>query len=128
MVNYQEGKIYKIISNSDDDICYVGSTTKKFLSQRMAEHKNRYKCWKNGKHIKITVFELFEKYGIENCRIELLEIFPSNSKDELTKKEGEHIKLLNCVNKRIEGRTLQEHLEQKKIYGIKNRPNRNKNI
>jgi len=114
MVNYQEGKIYKIVSNTDDDICYVGSTTKKYLSQRMTKHKSDYKRWKNGKANKVSSYELFEKYGIENCKIELLEIFPCNSKDELTKKEGDHIRALNCVNKKIAGRTIKEYYDENK--------------
>ena len=128
MVNYQNGKIYKIVSNTDDDICYVGSTTKKYLSQRMDTHRNNYKR-ENKKHNNTSAFELFEKYGIENCRIELLEIYPCNTKDELIKKEGQHIKILNCVNKRVEGRTKKEYYqdnkakisERKKIYHQKNK-------
>ena len=112
MVNYQDGKIYRIVSNRDDEIFYVGSTTKKYLSQRMDTHRSCYKSWKNGKGYKVTVYDLFEKYGIENCSIELLQLAPCNSKDELTKKEGEYIRVLNCVNKVKPNRTPLE----KKIY------------
>ena len=108
MVNYQNGKIYKIVSNTDDDICYVGSTTNKYLCQRMTKHKNNYKVWKNGKTNNTSSYELFEKYGFENCRIELLELVPCNSRDELTKKEAEYIRALNCVNKVLPDRTLKE--------------------
>lgn len=108
MVNYQQGKIYKIVTNTDDDICYVGSTTNKYLCQRMTKHKNNYKVWKNGKTNNTSSYELFEKYGFENCRIELLEIFPCNSRDELTKKEAEYIRALNCVNKVLPDRTVKE--------------------
>jgi hypothetical protein len=112
MPNYQQGKIYKIIpTNTDDDICYVGSTTRPLLCQRMVEHRKGYKRWKGGKCEKTTSFELFEKYGIENCVIELIEIAPCNSKDELIRKEGQYIRLLNCVNKKIAGRTKQEYYE-----------------
>eukprot|EP01080_Neovahlkampfia_damariscottae_P012895 gene12895-7314_t len=41
MVNYQNGKIYKII-NLTNEKCYIGSTTQK-LSVRMAEHRSFYK-------------------------------------------------------------------------------------
>jgi len=109
MPNYQQGKIYKIVSNTDDDICYVGSTTRPLLCQRMVEHRGNYKYWKNGKHGKTSSFELFEKYGVANCRIELIEIFPCNSKDELTKQEAYYIRLLNCVNKFIPDRTKKEY-------------------
>jgi len=116
MVNYQEGKVYKIIPNTDNDICYVGSTCKKHLSQRMNKHKSSYKSWKDGKYYKKTSsYELFEKYGFENCRIELLELVPCNSKNELTKKEGEYIRSLNCVNKIIPGRTKKEYQKKQHI-------------
>ena len=116
MPNYQNGKVYKIVSNTDDDICYIGSTTKKYLSQRMSEHRCEYKNWKNGKCNKIMVYDLFETYQIKNCRIELLELVPCNSKDELTKKEGEYIRALNCVNKVIPDRIIdmKEYREQNK--------------
>ena len=111
MVNYQEGKIYKIVSNTDDDICYVGSTTKKYLSQRMDSHRSDYKKLKKGKNINTSAYKMFEKFGVENCRIELIEVYPSNSKDELIKKEGEHIRKLNCVNRCIMGRTKREYYD-----------------
>jgi hypothetical protein len=46
MVNYQEGKIYKIISPLTDKI-YVGSTTKKYLSERLCRHLCDYKRYLN---------------------------------------------------------------------------------
>ena len=115
MVNYQNGKVYKIVSNTDDDICYVGSTTKNYLSERMDSHRSAYRLWKDGRNANVTVYKLFEKYGVENCRIELLELVPCNSKDELRKKEGDHIKALNCVNKCIAGRTDKEYYEENKV-------------
>lgn len=104
MVNYSNGKIYKIVPTNGDDTCYVGSTTKQYLSQRMDVHRNDFKKWqKNNNQRKTTSIELFEKYGVENCKIELIENFPCNSKDELEKKEAEYIKALNCINKRGAG-------------------------
>jgi ribosome-interacting GTPase 1 len=132
MVNYQNGKIYRIVSNRDDEVFYVGSTTKKYLSQRMDSHRGSYKCWKNGKDYKVRVYDLFEKYGVENCRIELLQLFPCNSKDELTKKEGEYIRILNCVNKVKPNRTPQEKKTYHQIYYKNNKiykePNHNKKL
>ena len=68
MVNYSNGKIYKIESHLGDKI-YIGSTTKEYLSQRMDNHRGHYKVWKNGQGNKTTSFELFDEYGIENCKI-----------------------------------------------------------
>ena len=38
-------------------------------------------------------------------------MYPCDSKDELRKREGYWIRQEDCVNKRIAGRTLQEHLQ-----------------
>ena len=54
MVNYQNGKIYKIVSNTNSEKCYIGSTTKKYLSQRLMQHKYEYNCHKSGKNNKLT--------------------------------------------------------------------------
>jgi hypothetical protein len=107
MVNYGNGKIYKIESHLGDKI-YIGSTTKEYLSQRMDNHRGNYKVWKSGQRNKTTSFELFDEYGIENCQIVLLELCPCNSRDELTSREAHFIRTLECVNKRIEGRTQKE--------------------
>ena len=121
---YNDAKIYKIYSLIDDSICYVGSTCNKKLCQRMAGHKSQYKRWKSNKCGKNTVYDIFDQFGLENCIIELIENYPCNNKDELNKKEGGYIRQLNCINKRIEGRTQKEYyesnkdrlLEQKKEY------------
>jgi hypothetical protein len=104
MVNYSNSKIYKIVPTNGDDICYIGSTTKQYLSQRMDAHRSVFKQWqKNNKAEKTSSVELFDKYGLENCKIVLIENFPCNSKDELEKREGEWIKKINCINKRGAG-------------------------
>ena len=105
--DYQKTKIYKIESQLGDKI-YVGSTAKEYLSQRFQQHKVQYKRWKNGTVGKLTSFELFDEYGIENCQIVLIEAYPCNSKDEKNAKEGHYIKTLNCVNKVVVGRTREE--------------------
>ena len=126
MVNYNNGKIYKIepiVDHLEDEI-YVGSTTKKYLSQRMDNHRSSYKLWTDGKTNNFTVFDLFNKYGIDNCKIYLLESVNANSKDELLAREGYYIRSLKCVNRKIEGRTAKEYrkdnkdkiTEQKKQY------------
>jgi hypothetical protein len=129
MVNYSNGKIYKIQHKSGEGQVYVGSTTKQYLSQRMDTHRNDYKQWKNGKIGLITSFNIFETYGIENCLITLLESVNANSKDELLAREAYWIKQLNCVNKFIPNRTRQEYyndhkekiVENKKQYYEKNK-------
>tara|TARA_R110000787_G_C13381866_1_gene441872 strand:+ start:449 stop:940 length:492 start_codon:yes stop_codon:yes gene_type:complete len=106
MPDYKNAKIYKLWSPEGDDI-YIGSTTK-YLSTRKAQHK--YKYDKNTITCKSSI--LYEKYN--DVRIELLECFPCENKDELNKKENEYIRNNNCVNKRIEGRTTKEWYEDNK--------------
>ena len=54
----------------------------------MAEHRKFYKQYLEGKRNNYTSFDLFKKYGVENCRIELEEAYPCNNKEELTAREG----------------------------------------
>jgi hypothetical protein len=103
---YQDGKIYKIV-DSGNNKCYFGSTVGT-LSQRLAKHKTDYALHRQGKKPMMTVYRLFDEFHVENCMIELVEAFPCNSKSELTKREGYHIKNSECVNRKVEGRTLQE--------------------
>ena len=114
MVNYANSKVYKIWSTQGDKI-YVGSTTKQYLSQRMDAHRSKYKSYKDTKYHFISSFELFDLYGLDNCFIELLESKECSSKDELIKIEGKYLRDLECVNKRIEGRTKKEYYESNKI-------------
>ena len=115
---YTKGKIYQIIDNSNNK-CYYGSTIER-LSARMAGHRRKYKEYKDGKYPHVTVFQIFDEFGVENCKIELVENYSTNSKEELLRKEGEHISKGQCVNRCIAGRTRQEwrdeHREEKQKY------------
>ncbi len=113
MVNYQNGKIYKI-QDVGGNMCYIGSTTKERLCQRMVEHRQKYNQWLNKTQDRITVYEIFDKYGVENCNIVLMELCPCNSRDELTKLESQYIRSENCVNKVIPDRGMTEY--QKEYY------------
>ena len=110
MVNYNNGKIYKIESHIGDKV-YIGSTTKEYLSQRMVKHRDDYKRWNQGKIRLTTSFLLFDEYGIENCSIVLLESCPCESKDELHARESHYIRTIKCVNKFIPDRTIKEYNE-----------------
>lgn len=115
MINYGNGKIYKIepINGEDGDV-YIGSTTKQYLSQRMTAHRTNYKCFLNGKGANVTSFKLFDKYGIDNCHILLLESVNAHSKDELHAREAHYIKTISCVNKVIPLQTKKEYSEVNK--------------
>jgi hypothetical protein len=117
MVNYSNGKIYMIepVVEHDEGDIYIGSTTKDYLSQRLATHVANYKQFKKKDKIRQTTsFELFDKYGVENCKIVLLENAACSNKNELTARESHYIRTLKCVNKFIPLRTRQEYkLENK---------------
>ena len=115
MTNYNNGKIYKIEAlNGDDGDIYIGSTTKQYLSQRISNHRYHYKKRKMQKFNNCTSFKVFDKYGVDNCKITLLETVNVNSKDELLSRESHYIKKLNCVNKYVPNRTLKEYYEENK--------------
>ena len=75
----------------------------------MSKHKCDYNRWKDGKHGNMSSFKLFEKYGVENCHIYLIEEFPCLNIDELRKKECYYIKNIPCVNKNIPSRSNKEY-------------------
>jgi hypothetical protein len=109
MPDYQQAKIYRILSDAPDSLIYIGSTTRPLLSQRMSQHRASYKRYQSGDAGKVGSYDLFDKYGVVECKIELLEIYPCNSKDELAKQEGQHIRNNECVNKNIAGRSRKEY-------------------
>lgn len=116
MVNYKDGKIYKIYSLSQD-LVYVGSTTQT-LAQRLAKHKGGWRSWRKGKRSYVCSYKIFE--DCDDYRIELLELCPCNSKIELLKCEGSWIRKLNCVNRYIAGRSAAEwHQDNKEIVADK---------
>jgi ribosome-interacting GTPase 1 len=107
MPNYSKGKIYKIVANTDEEYKpYVGSSCQT-LCQRMAEHRCKYKNWKKGEK-NYSSFDLFDKFGIENCKIILLEEYPCDSIIQLLQKEREWFEKIECCNKRIPIRSMEE--------------------
>jgi hypothetical protein len=108
---YANGKIYCLRSHKTDNI-YIGSTTQP-LYKRLWKHKGDKKN---------------ELANYDDVYIELIEEYPCKNKMELNRKEGEHIRANDCVNKIIAGRTRKEYyddnrneiLEQKKQYRLDN--------
>jgi len=99
MPDYKKAKIYTIRSHLTDKI-YIGSTCNS-LSVRMAQHRASFK-----KGNKTTSFNLLE---FPDAYIELLEVFPCNTKEELNQREGQLIRSsFHAVNKLISGRTRKE--------------------
>jgi hypothetical protein len=106
-MDYKNGKIYKIVSDLTDKI-YIGSTCQ-LLCKRLAKHKTNI----NSAHNRCKVIELFK---LGETRIELIEDFPCERKEQLNAREGYYIKLYKniCVNKKIEGRTRKQYNEENK--------------
>ena len=104
MPDYSKAKIYKIYSYENDDV-YYGSTCET-LSQRMTRHRSYLKSYKEGKGKYITSIQILE---FESAKIELVENYPCNSKEELLQREGYYIRNNNCVNKYIPDRTKKEY-------------------
>ena len=67
-------------------------------------------------------FVLFEEYGIENCFIELIEAKSCIDKNEKARLEGSYIRTLECVNKNIAGKLLNniEKIIKRKLKQIRN--------
>ena len=121
MPDYSHGKIYTIRCYDDTSLIYVGSTTQQ-LSKRLGCHKTLSKTNPNT-FVYSTINGEWAKWYIE-----LYENFPCNNKEELEKREGEIIRLVSTLNKKIAGRTWAEYYidnieklkEQKKQSYIEN--------
>lgn len=103
MPNYKNGKIYAIRSYQTDEI-YIGSTIQAL--------KERLRCHKKDLKRKTCSSKLILQY--EDAYIELIEECPCDNKEQLLRKEGEHIRATNCVNKKIAGRTDKEYQQENK--------------
>ena len=111
MVNYGNGKVYKIWSPSTEQI-YIGSTTQR-LSKRLSSHLNQYKRCKDGIGNYVSSFEIL-KY--DDYKIELIKECPCENKEQLHKLEGEYIREHKdaCVNRLVAGRTKKQYKQDNK--------------
>ena len=115
MNRYEKGKIYKIVDIGYNKM-YIGSTCDD-LKKRFERHRSKYKKeFSQGKGDNTRAYWLFQEFGVENCKIELIENYPCNSRAELEKREGEIQKQNDCINKKIAGRTVQEHYRDENEY------------
>jgi hypothetical protein len=121
VVDYSQSKIYYIICNTTG-LKYIGSTTKKYLSQRLQGHIGFHKSYLKGKSKYITSIRVLEN---KNFEIVLIENFPCMTKDELRARERFHIQSNVCVNKNIPTRTWEDYkidnIANIKKYYIKNK-------
>ena len=120
---YEKGKVYKITDIAYNK-CYIGSTCDKLLSQRLARHKEQFKRYGQGKANWSSSFKLFEEFGVENCKIELIEEYPCENRHQLSKREGFYIQSNDCVNKQVAGRTKTEYKAEFKDWYLNNQRER----
>ena len=121
MLDYKEGKIYKIYNDEIPDKVYYGSTcntlVKRLYNHKVGFGKDKKKC---------TSSVLFP-----GAKIVLVEKFPCNDKDELRKRERFYIENNKCVNIVIPGRSkkewhkdnkgTKEYVKKRKEYYKKNK-------
>ena len=107
---YENGKIYAVKNDITDDI-YIGSTIVS-LCKRMVKHRCDAKMRPNTTSLSRKMSEI----GIEHFYIELVEDYPCKNKEHLNKREGELIRELATINKRVEQRTPTEIAEQRREY------------
>ena len=110
---YQNCKIYKIADIGYNKF-YIGSACEE-LCRRMSHHRAKFKRFLNGSEETPTrSYDIFNEYGVENCKIELIEYYKCDTLQELRKREGEIIKNTECINKNVAGRTRKEYYEDNK--------------
>ena len=81
--NYNNGKIYKI-SNVNNTKYYIGSTFKR-IEQRLKEHITSYKAYlTNNDKTYLSSYKILQH---SDYYIELLELYPCNTKAELHRRE-----------------------------------------
>ena len=103
MVNYVNGKIYKLVNNVDDEI-YIGSTCST-LTKRKNGHKDMSK-----RRPTMRVYIHLNQIGWDNVEIVLIESHSCSNKDELHRRERYWIdKLKPKINMLIPTRTYKEY-------------------
>lgn len=92
------GRVYKIVVGQGNDV-YIGSTFNQ-LKYRFRQHKGNYKRWKDGKKRKTTCYDMFDKYGVKNCKMILIKEYECLNRNHLLNYEQLWISKLNCINER----------------------------
>ena len=101
---YHHSKIYRIVAITADGVIqpkiYIGSSVQKYLSRRLAQHRDTHRLWRIGTlHKKCKSIDIFEEYGIDNCKIQLICDYKCENKEQLQKRELEIIKATEgCIN------------------------------
>ena len=107
---YNNGKIYTIRCREDNNLIYVGSTVQP-LYKRWHQHKKIYNKENDKAYNKLLYIKMRE-IGFDSFYIELYENFNCDNIEQLLKREGEVIREIGTLNKKIEGRTNKEYKKQ----------------
>lgn len=115
MVEFQLGKIYKLVCDKTDKF-YIGSTTQP-LCKRLADHNYGYKSYLLKKSNYVSSYDL---YALGDIKIILIEECPCDNLNQLRARERQHIELnkLLLVNKNTPNTTKAEN---DKAYREKNK-------
>ena len=105
MVNYANGKIYKITGGG---LTYIGSTTQP-LYKRFSGHKLTKAFFDKGD--KSRSCSSSQLLAFDDCCITLIEDFPCERKEQLLARERYYYDLMDCVNKLKPTKTEQDILE-----------------
>ena len=62
-----------------------------------------FEIYVGGKKHFTTVYKIFNEYGKENCKLDLVANYPCQSKQELLKREGFQIQTTEGVNRCVAG-------------------------
>ena len=104
---YQNGKIYKLVSDVSDDV-YYGSTCLP-LAKRFWKHKDGYNQFtKRRKGNYVSSFPILAR-GFNTVDIVLVEEYPCDNKMQLLRRERYYIENNDCVNKQVPTRTQKEY-------------------
>ena len=117
MVNYQQGKIYKIVCNTTG-LIYIGSTCENRLSGRLSHHVSNYKQYLTGKTNYASSYDII-KNG--NYEIFLIENYPCGNSDELHMRERFYKEYQECVNVNNPIRLKEDDRLSKQIYYQENK-------
>ena len=111
--NYNNSKIYKIVNNINNE-CYIGGTCEA-LNKKFRNYKRLYNEWliKTNNQNSVNSYNLFrlrttcnvvlydsmfKKYGLDNCKIVLLENYSCDTLLELKSRVKYYTDTYDCLN------------------------------
>ena len=103
ITDYNEFNIYKLVPLVDHESheIYISFTCYS-LSKAMTIIKSTYASYKKGMQTNYKKqYSLFDKYGIDNIDIILIEKVNTKSKDDLRARHAYHVETKECINKNV---------------------------